>query len=213
MSNKTQNPSENQVIDDSKEKINLGESLEIKDSQNTENAMNNHTETESNENKKDETLREKFDFNNEEDFNKLLNYYAKLNATYYDGHKRSEEEVRRRKNINAQFKRIIDKKSANLVNQSDENSNFGEKIAQIEKGKMFSKEEMTEIFENKGAIIKLFKIMSSGVYEKDGEKIRLSQKQRCALALTLQKISEMELKKDSSKKMEIVEGKENVRML
>lgn len=41
--------------------------------------------------------------------------------------------------------------------------------------------------------------MSSGVYEKDGIRTRLSQKQRCALANILQKVSEKKLDIENAK--------------
>lgn len=152
-------------------------------------------------NPEEQTLRQKFDVNNEEDFNKLLETYAEFNAKYYDGHKRNEEEIKKRRNMNAQFKRIIDKKVKNMIeSETSTESNFAEKMEQIESGKLFSNDELENAARNKGASLKLFQIMSSGVYEKNGERIKLTQKQRVALASTLQKVSEFMLGKETNKK-------------
>ena len=98
--------------------------------------------------------------------------------------------------MNAQFKRILNKK-ADLMNSKENNpeSNFSEKMEQIDNGKLFSDTELEQVSNNKMASLKLFNFLTTGVYEKDGNRIRLTQKQRIALASTLQKVSDLTLNK------------------
>lgn len=148
----------------------------------------------------DGRLRKKFDINNENEMNQLLVFYAQMNVAYYNKKDRTDEEVKVRRRINAQFKRIIDKKATALINgENNEESNFEQKIQEINNGTMFTSGDIEEIAKSKGATIKLFQIMSSGVYEKDGIRTRLSQKQRCALANVLQKVSEKKLDTENAK--------------
>lgn len=151
--------------------------------------------------KKSQTLRQKFDIKKEEDFDKLLAYYAKANKEYYsgDGKKHSEEEIKKRKNMNAQFKRILVNKAKQMP-QNENGEEFSSTITSIEKGEVFTYSELKEVVESKGATLKLFNIMASGVYEKNGKKVRLTQKQRVALASTLEIVSSMRLDMDNAKK-------------
>lgn len=152
------------------------------------------------EGRKNKTLRQRFDINNEQDMNRLFEFYAQMNVAYYNKKDRTPEEVKMRRNINAQFKRIIDKKANALIeNESSKESNFEQKIQEINSGVLFPENEIEEIAKSKGATIKLFQIFASGVYEKDGARIRLSQKQRCALANVLQKVSEKNLEIENAK--------------
>lgn len=145
-------------------------------------------------------LRKKFDVNNENEMNQLLDFYAQMNVAYYNKKDRTAEEVKLRRRINAQFKRIIDKKASALIeNENSVESNFEQKFQEINNGTMFAADDIDEIAKNNGATIKLFQIMSSGVYEKDGIRTRLSQKQRCALATVLQKVSERKLDIENAK--------------
>lgn len=149
---------------------------------------------------KNQTLRQKFDFNNENEMNQMFAFYAQMNVAYYNKKDRTAEEIKLRRRINAQFKRIIDKKANALIeSENNEESNFEKKIQEINNGTMFAPNDIDEIAESKGATIKLFQIMSSGVYEKDGVRTRLSQKQRCALANVLQKVSERKLDIENAK--------------
>ena len=151
---------------------------------------------------KNPTLRQKFDINNEEDFNRLLSHYAKANKEYYsnNGKKRSSEEIKKRRNMNAQFKRILEKKAKQMP-QNENGEDFSTTLKSIEKCEMFSQAELKEVAENKNATMKLFNIMASGVYESGGERIRLTQKQRVALASMLEKVSEIRLDMDNSKRV------------
>lgn len=146
------------------------------------------------------TLRDKFNIHDNQDFEKLLAYYAHLNKSYYtaEGQVHSQEEMRRRKNINAQLKRILANK-AKEMSQNENGENFSSTLIKIEKGELFSHNQLKEIAENKVACLKLFEIMARGVYEKDGQKIRLTQKQRIALASTLELVSEFRLDKMNAK--------------
>lgn len=151
---------------------------------------------------KDETtpLRKRFDIHNEEDFEKLLNLYAKANKLYYStpGQKHSDEEIKRRRNINAQFKRILAEK-AKTMPQNENGESFSTTIQHIENEFTFSSHELQEVADNKEASIKLFQIMAQGVYEKNGQRIKLTQKQRVALAATLEKVSSLILNKQKGK--------------
>ena len=146
------------------------------------------------------TLRDKFNIHDNQDFEKLLAYYAHLNKSYYtaEGQVHSQEEMRRRKNINAQLKRILANK-AKEMSQNENGENFSSTLTKIENGELFSHNQLKEIAENKVACLKLFEIMARGVYEKDGQKIRLTQKQRIALASTLELVSEFRLDKMNAK--------------
>jgi len=100
-----------------------------------------------------------------------------------------------------------------VESEKSSDSNFAEKMEQISTGGLFSDKELEEVAKNKGASLKLFQIMASGIYEKDGEKIRLTQKQRVALASTLQKVSEIMLGNETNKKLngtKIVAEKNNI---
>ena len=151
---------------------------------------------------KSQTLRQKFEVNKEEEFDKLLSYYAQVNKQYYsgDGKKKTGEEIKKRKNINAQFKRILENK-AKQMSKNENGEEFSTTISSIEKGEIFSNDEIKQVAENKGATLKLFEIMASGVYEKNGVRTRLTQKQRIALASTLEIVSEMRLDMDKTKKI------------
>ena len=164
---------------------------------------NSVVQTENNVNPvKEQTLRQKFDINNEEGFDKLLAHYAKINKDYYSSTgKKSEEDVKRRRNINSQMKRILNKKALSMP-QNENGEDFASTIKSIETGNVFSYSELKLVAENKTATIMLFNIMASGVYEKGGEKIRLTPKQRVALASTLEIVSGMRLDMDKSKKAE-----------
>ena len=153
-----------------------------------------------------QTLRQKFDINNEEDFDKLLAHYAQVNKEYYstDG-KKSEEDMKQRRNINAQMKRILNKK-AKTMPQNENGEEFANTIKSIESGNVFSYAELKQVAESKKASIELFKIMASGVYEKDGQRIRLTSKQRIALASTLEIVSGMRMDMDKAKKTEAGKG-------
>lgn len=147
-----------------------------------------------------ETLRQKFDIKNEHAMNELYEFYAQINVAYYNKKDRTPEEIKRRRNINAQFKRIIDKKANALIeSENNEESNFEQKIQEIKNGTLFPDNEIDEIVSSKGAIIKLFQIFASGIYEKNGTRTRLTQKQRCALANVLQKVSEKNLEIENAK--------------
>ena len=148
-----------------------------------------------------ETLRQKFNINSEDEFDKLLVHYAQANKSYYsnEGKKHTEEEIKKRRNINSQFKRILRKKAKQMP-QNENGEDFESTINSIEKGDVFSYAELKQVAENKNATMKLFNIMASGVYEKDGKKIRLTQKQRIALASTLEIVSGMRLDMNNSKK-------------
>lgn len=171
---------------------------EISVSENSENSEEINSDYK---HEKQQTLRKKFDINNEDDFDNLLAYYAQANKEYYsgDGKKKSEEEIKKRKNMNAQFKRILQNKAKQMP-QNEDGEEFSATITSIEKGEVFNYSELKEVAENKGATLRLFNIMASGVYEKDGKKIRLTQKQRVALASTLEIISGMRLDMDKNKK-------------
>ena len=65
----------------------------------------------------------------------------------------------------------------------------------------FSENLLDEVAKNKGATLKLFNIMACGVYERNGQRIRLTQKQRNALAGVLAKVSEKRLNMDSSQRV------------
>lgn len=160
---------------------------------------------------KEETLRQKFDIDNEEDFDKMLAYYAQANRNYYsgDGKKKSEEEIRKRKNVNAQFKRILNKKASTMP-QNENGEEFSSTIKSIESGNVFSYAELKQVAQNKQATLTLFGIMASGVYEKDGQKIRLSQKQRIALASTLEIVSGMRLDMDKTINKSTAENKTEI---
>ena len=81
----------------------------------------------------------------------------------------------------------------------DQNNSPLINIQSIENGEMFSDNELQEVAKDSAASIKLFEIMARGIYEKDGHKFRLNQKQRLALATTLEKISEIRLDLDVKK--------------
>lgn len=145
-------------------------------------------------------LRKKFDVDNENDMDKLFEFYAQMNVAYYNKKNKTAEEVKLRRNVNSQFKRIIEKKVNALADEEKlEDSNFEQKIEEINNGTLFPENEIDEIAKSKGATIKLFQIFASGVYEKDGVRTRLSKKQRCALANVLQKVSEKKLDIESAK--------------
>ena len=158
-------------------------------------------------NPKPTTLRKRFDINNEQDFDKLLNYYAKANNLYYSvsGRKHTEEEVKRRKNINEQFKRVL-KKKAKSMEQNESGEEFSTTIKKIENNTLFSDYELQEVANNKQAALKLFSIMASGIYEKDGQRTKLTQKQRVALASTLEKVSTLILDKQNAPRTAAVEN-------
>lgn len=166
---------------------------ELKDSSVVETQNNANSE-------KEAPLRKKFDIDSEEDFDKLLAYYAQANKDYYSKTgKRSEEEVKKRRNINAQFKRVLNKKAQSMP-QNENGEEFSSTLKSIESGNVFSYAELKQVAENKQATITLFNIMATGVYEKDGQRIRLTQKQRVALASTLEIVSGMRLDMDKTKK-------------
>ena len=146
------------------------------------------------------TLRQKFNVSDEEEFDKLLVHYAQYNKTYYanNGQKKTEEEIRKRKNVNAQFKRILQNK-AEREPKNENGEEFSTTIKNIENGQVFSYAELKEVAENKEACLKLFEIMASGVYEKDGQRTRLSQKQRIALASTLEIVSGLRMDMNKAK--------------
>ena len=146
------------------------------------------------------TLRQKFNVSDEEEFDKLLVHYAQYNKTYYanNGQKKTEEEIRKRKNVNAQFKRILQNK-AEREPKNENGEDFSTTIKNIENGQVFSYAELKEVAENKEACLKLFEIMASGVYEKDGQRTRLSQKQRIALASTLEIVSGLRMDMNKTK--------------
>ena len=80
---------------------------------------------------------------------------------------------------------------------------------------MFNYADLKEVAENKEACLKLFGIMASGVYEKDGQRTRLSQKQRIALASTLEIVSGMRLdmsNKKGTKKQETTKTEKGIQM-
>ena len=132
----------------------------------------------------EKTYRSQFDVNNDNDFNRLLAKYAKMNVTYYDGHKRTPEEVKKRRNLNAQMKKILKQKEE----QSSEN---GQHVSRFVEGQ-FSSMDIEEIANDKQATIKLFLVLASGVYQDK----TLTQKQRQALAGVMEKVSEKRLDMD-----------------
>ena len=140
----------------------------------------------------EKTYRKSFDINNDNDFNKLLASYAEMNKTYYDGHKRTPEEVQKRKNLNAQMKRILAQKDAKNT-QKGENS--VEKFVEGE----FNESDIAEIANDTKATIKLFSILANGTYKDN----KLTQKQRQALANVMQKVSEKRLDLDTNKKKNV----------
>ena len=162
------------------------------------------------------TLRQKFDISDEEEFDKLLVHYAQYNKTYYTatGEKKTEEEIKKRRNVNAQFKRILQHK-ASKEPKNENGEDFSTTIKNIENGQVFNYADLKEVAENKEACLKLFEIMASGVYEKDGQRTRLTQKQRIALASTLEIVSGMRMdmsKTKTTKKQEVSKVEQNAQM-
>ena len=183
------------------DKTEHGNKKESKDSKDHEDLKLDEPDS-SAESQKPQTLRQKFDINNEEDFDKLLAHYAQVNKAYYSTEgKKSEEDIKQRRNINAQMKRILNKKAMTMP-QNENGEEFTSTLNSIESGNVFSYEELKQVAESKKASIELFNIMASGVYEKDGQRIRLTQKQRVALASTLEIVSGMRMDMDKAKKAE-----------
>ena len=162
------------------------------------------------------TLRQKFNISDEEEFDKLLVHYAQYNKSYYmtNGQKKTDDEIRKRRNVNAQFKRILQQK-AEKEPKNENGEDFSTTINNIENGQVFNYAELKEVAENKQACMKLFEIMASGVYEKDGQRTRLTQKQRIALASTLEIVSGMRLdmsNKKGTKKQETTKTEKGIQM-
>ncbi|MBR2391729.1 MAG: hypothetical protein IKB06_04490 [Clostridia bacterium] len=162
------------------------------------------------------TLRQKFNISDEEEFDKLLVHYAQYNKSYYmtNGQKKTDDEIRKRRNVNAQFKRIL-KQKAEKEPKNENGEDFSTTINNIENGQVFDYAELKEVAENKQACMKLFQIMASGVYEKDGQRTRLTQKQRIALASTLEIVSGMRLdmsNKKGTKKQETTKTEKGIQM-
>ena len=162
------------------------------------------------------TLRQKFNISDEEEFDKLLVHYAQYNKSYYmtNGQKKTDDEIRKRRNVNAQFKRILQQK-AEKEPKNENGEDFSTTINNIENGQVFNYAELKEVAENKQACMKLFQIMASGVYEKDGQRTRLTQKQRIALASTLEIVSGMRLdmsNKKGTKKQETTKTEKGIQM-
>ena len=131
-----------------------------------------------------------------------------------NGQKKTDDEIRKRRNVNAQFKRILQQK-AEKEPKNENGEDFSTTINNIENGQVFNYAELKEVAENKQACMKLFQIMASGVYEKDGQRTRLTQKQRIALASTLEIVSGMRLdmsNKKGTKKQETTKTEKGIQM-
>lgn len=145
---------------------------------------------------KDETLRQKFDISTEQGMNNLLLVYAASNKAYYSTQKRTPEDIKRRQNINEQMKIILQNK---LKDENDLETGLDLNLF-IETN--FSDSLIEEVAKSKTATLELFYIMASGMYNKDGNKIRLTQKQKQSLARVLERINEKRLEIDSPQKVE-----------
>lgn len=179
--------------------IETKEENKIKKSSNIEESLisvNEKSITDSDEIKnQNKTLRQKYDISNESGMNNLLSAYAEINKKYYNNQqKRTPDDIKKRRNLNAQMKRILQnklKEEKELETGMDLNlfleTNFPNNLIE-------------EVAKSKSATLELFYIMSSGVYKRNGESVRLTQKQRQSLASVLEKVSEKRLEIDSHQK-------------
>lgn len=145
--------------------------------------QNNELAKEENKPKKHE-----YDVTSEEDFEDLLRNYAEYNAKYYDGHKRTPEEVAERRKMNDRMKRFL--KAKEYYNESVK----GEMTATEFVDKEFTDDDIKEIAEDKDATMTLYSVMARGVYNER----RLTQKQRQALANVMQRVSDKRLDMDQN---------------
>lgn len=145
----------------------------------------------------------------QEEFNLLLEKFSKVHISYYDGNKgtkgnaHTKEEISEKLKVNRAMKKAIEKRAADLLvsEESKEEGLFDKLINSVDD------KTISEVAENQAAALKLMHIMTSGVYEKCEVRTRLTQKQRVALASTMQKVTELMLKNE--KKQEKNSAAEN----
>ena len=150
-------------------------------------------------------------------FDEFMNKYTSFMQGYYSGnkgtrgHAHSKEEQSQRRKLNYAMKKYLAKQISDQA-KADESVKNGTKTEQDVINQLtnpVNENDMNELVTNPTASLKLFQIMSSGVYEKDGKKIRLTQKQRMALASALTQVAEKQLNNSSDKAKQTVKGMEN----
>ena len=138
------------------------------------------------------------DSHEDENFKNIMIKFAQVHASYYDGkkgtrgHAHTKEEISLKNKINRSMRKYLRGQTEKLAMES--NLDQDELFSQLSNA--VSPDLITQLVDNKGATIKLMEIMASGVYVKNGERIRLTQKQRIALAETMTKVSEQILQRE-----------------
>lgn len=148
----------------------------------------------------------------DEGFENIMKKFAQVHADYYDGKKgtrgnaHTKEEVALKNKINKAMKKYLQNQMGKVATEN--NLNQDALIEQLSNA--VSPDLISQLVDNKGATLKLMEIMASGVYIRNGERIRLSQKQRIALADTMAKVSEQMLQKETQNKAKSANTKQVV---
>ena len=134
---------------------------------------------------------------------KYEEYYADNKGTRGNAH--TKEELAGQRKLNTAMRKYISKKIEGLATENEVQDSAV--VAQLTDP--ISSLDLQELMSNQNAVIKLFQIASSGVYENDGQRIRLTRKQKVALSSVLVKVSEKKADLESKKLQEVDMSKEN----
>lgn len=152
------------------------------------------------------------DVKEDENFEKVMKMFSEVHANYYDGKKgtrgnaHTKEEIALKNSINRKMKKYLQNQMGRVAKENNlDQAGLVEQLSNA-----VSKDLISQLVENKGATLKLMEIMASGVFIRNGERIRLSQKQRIALADTMAKVSEQMLQKDAQNKNKTANAVENL---
>ena len=145
-------------------------------------------------------------------FEEIMKKFAQVHASYYDGKKgtkgnaHTKEEIALKNKINRSMRKYLQGQMTKIATEN--NLDQVQLIDQLSNA--VSPDLISQLVDNKGATLKLMEIMSSGVFIRNGERIRLSQKQRVALAETMAKVSEQMLQKETKDKSKATGAVENI---
>ena len=134
---------------------------------------------------------------------KYAEYYANGKGTRGNAH--SKEELAAQRKLNAAMKKFISKRvekyvAENGIEDQDMVSQISDPVEVL---------DIEALTQNDAAMVKLFQIASNGVYEKDGQRVRLTRKQKIALSNVLVKVSEKKAERESKKMEELERASKN----
>ncbi|MBQ8425646.1 MAG: hypothetical protein IJX17_06455 [Clostridia bacterium] len=165
--------------------------------------------------KKDAEPRKEDNTKEQSSFDEALKRYASFMQNYYadekgtKGKAHSQEEHKQRRKINDMMKKYIDMEIKNSA-KNDASVMTGQKDDKAvvdEISNAVNPKDIEELANSDGAALKLAQIMSSGIYVKDGQRIRLTRKQRVALSNALAQAVEKKMDLNSKGKNNNNNGK------